>query len=90
MFDVDSCGSASLPRSKRYQLMRVPVAEDVTDPERSDHTGAHVPVAFSLDAKPAREIFYDRLFKIVWAPTNSRCACCGRGRWKCDFESGSA
>jgi len=75
-FDVDSSGSAYLPRSKGYQLMHVPVAEDVTDPERSDYTFRHRPegvelwgtpaaVAFRPDAEPAHEIFYDRFFKIA-------------------------
>jgi len=75
-FDVDSSQSTPLPRSKNYQLMHVPVAEDVTDPERSDYTfrhrpegvelwGAPVAVAFRPDAEPAHEIFYDRFFKII-------------------------
>ena len=75
-FDVDSRGSAPLPRSKRYQLMHVPAAEDVTDPERSDYKFRHRPegdelwgapdaVAFRPDAEPAHEIFYDRFFKIA-------------------------
>jgi hypothetical protein len=75
-FDVDSSQSAPLPRSKRYQLMHVPVAEDVTDPARSDYQFRHRPegnelwgapdvVAFRPDAEPAHEIFYDRFFKIA-------------------------
>ena len=75
-FDVDSRGSAPLPRSKRYQLMHVPAGEDVTDPERSDYKFRHRPegdelwgapdaVAFRPDAEPAHEIFYDRFFKIA-------------------------
>ena len=75
-FDVDSSQSAPLPRSKRYQLLHVPVAEDVTDPERSDYMfrrrpegvelwGAPNAVAFRPDAEPAHEIFYDRFFKIA-------------------------
>jgi hypothetical protein len=75
-FDVDSSGSTPSLRSKRYQLMHIPVAEDVTDPERSDYTFRHRPegnelwgvpdaVAFRPDAAPAHEIFYDRFFKIA-------------------------
>jgi len=75
-FEVDSSGSAPLPWSKRYQLMHVPIAEDVTDPERSDYTFRHRPegvelwgapkaVAFRPDAEPGHEIFYDRFFKIA-------------------------
>jgi hypothetical protein len=75
-FDVDSSQSAPLPRSKRYQLMHVPVVEDVTDPDRSDYKFRHRPegdelwgapdaVAFRPDAEPAHEIFYDRFFKIA-------------------------
>jgi hypothetical protein len=75
-FDVDTSQSAPLPRSKRYQLMHVPVAEDVTDPERSDYKFRHRPegvelwgfpdaVAFRPDAAPTHEIFYDRFFKIA-------------------------
>ena len=75
-FDVDSGQSEPLTRSKRYQLMHVPVAEDVTDPDRSDYTFRHRPegvelwgipkaVAFRPDAEPTHEIFYDRFFKIA-------------------------
>jgi hypothetical protein len=75
-FDVDSSQSAPLPRSKRYQLMHVPVAEDVTDPDRSDYKFRHRPegdelwgapraVAFRPDAEPVHEIFYDRFFNIA-------------------------
>jgi hypothetical protein len=75
-FDVDSSQSAPLPRSKGYQLMHVPVAEDVTDPERSEYTLLHRPegvelwgapdaVAFRPDAEATHEIFYDRFFKIA-------------------------
>ena len=75
-FDVDSSGSTPPLRSKDYQLMHIPVAEDVTDPERSDYTFRHRPegvelwgapdaVAFRPDAEPAHEIFYDRFFKIA-------------------------
>jgi hypothetical protein len=75
-FDADFGGSAPLALSKRYQLMHVPVAEDVTDPERSDYIFRHRPegvelwgfpeaVAFRPDAEPVHEIFYDQFFKIV-------------------------
>jgi len=75
--DVDSSRSAPLPRSKHYQIMHVPVTEDVSDPERSDYTFRHRPsgdevegrpdaVAFRRDVDPASEIFYDRFFKVVF------------------------
>jgi hypothetical protein len=75
-FDVDSSQSAPLLRSTNYQLMHVPVTEDVTDPERSDYTFRHRPegnelwgapdaVAFRPDAETAHEIFYDRFFRIA-------------------------
>ena len=73
-FDVDASRAAPLPRSKRYQIMHVPVAEDVSDPERSEYSLRRRPggvelfgrpgaVAFRPDAEPAHEIFYDRFFK---------------------------
>ena len=76
-FDVDSSGTAPLPRSKHYQIMHVSVAEDVSDPERSEYSLRHRPegvelfghpdaVAFRPDAEPAHEIFYDRFFKVVF------------------------
>jgi uncharacterized protein DUF1629 len=76
-FDVDSSRAAPLPRSKRYQIMHVPVAEDVSDPERSDYTLRHRPegiqlfgfpgaIAFRPDAEPDHEIFYDRFFKVAF------------------------
>ena len=75
-FDVDTSRSAPLPRSKNYEIMHIPVAEDVTDPERSDYEFRHRPegvelwgapraVAFRPDVAPAHEIFYDRFFKIA-------------------------
>ena len=76
-FDVDSSRAAPLPRSKRYQIMHVPVTEDVSDPERSEYSLRHRPegvelfgapdaVAFRPDAAPAHEIFYDRFFKVFF------------------------
>lgn len=71
-----SSQSAPLPRSKNYQIMHIPVAEDVTDPERSEYMLRHRPagvalwgashaVAFRPNAAPAREIFHDRFFRIA-------------------------
>jgi hypothetical protein len=76
-FDVESGRAAPLPRSKHYQIMHVPVTEDVSDPERSDYSLRHRPqgdevfgipgaVAFRPDAEPAHEIFFDRFFKVVF------------------------
>lgn len=73
--DVDSSRSAPLPRSKLYQIMHVPVTEDVSNPERSAYRLRHRPegvelwgppilVAFRPDAEPAHEFFYDRFFKV--------------------------
>jgi hypothetical protein len=77
-FDVDASRSACLPQSKHYQIMHVPVTEDVSEPEDSDYLCRHSPdgsvrlvgvpdaLAFRLDAKPKHEIFYDRFFKIIY------------------------
>lgn len=76
-FDVDASRAAPLPRSKRYQIMHVPVTEDVSDPERSEYSLRHRPdgvelfgypsaIAFRPDAEPVHEIFYDRFFKVVF------------------------
>jgi hypothetical protein len=76
-FDVDASQSARLPQSKRYQIMHVPVTEDVSDPQNSEYTCHHLPdgsvtsgspraVAFRADAEPTHEIFYDRYFKVVY------------------------
>jgi hypothetical protein len=76
-FDVDSSRASPLPRSKRYQIMHVPVAEDASDPGRSEYSLRHRPegvelfgaptaVAFRPGAEPAHEIFYDRFFKVVF------------------------
>ena len=75
--DVDSSRSAPLPRSKLYQIMHVPVREDVSDPKNSDYTYHHFPdgsvtggsplaVAFRPDAEPTHDIFYDRFFKVIY------------------------
>jgi hypothetical protein len=76
--EVDSSRSTLLPRSKHYQIMHLPVAEDVSDPERSDYLFRHRPggdieveghpnaVAFRRDVEPAHEIFYDRFFKVIF------------------------
>jgi hypothetical protein len=76
-FDVDSSRASPLPQSRRYQIMHVPVTEDVSDPERSEYSLRHRPegvelfgrpeaVAFRPDAEPTHEIFYDRFFKVVF------------------------
>jgi hypothetical protein len=76
-FDVDASGSARLPQSKHYQIIHVPVREDVSDPKNSDYTYHHFPdgsvtggspraVAFRPDAEPTHEIFYDKFFKVIY------------------------
>jgi hypothetical protein len=76
-FDVDASESAPLPRSKNYQVMHVPVTEDVADLENSDYTVRHCAdgslkidhphnVVFRADARPAHELFYDRSFKFIY------------------------
>jgi hypothetical protein len=76
-FEVDSSRAAPLPQSKRYQIMHVPVTEDVSDPEHSKYSLRHRPegvelwgrpasVAFRPDAEPAHEIFYDRFFRVIF------------------------
>jgi hypothetical protein len=76
-FEVDSSRSARLPQSKHYQIMHIPVTEDVSDPKNSDYTYHHFSdgsvtggspraVAFRPDAEPTHEIFYDRFFKVIY------------------------
>jgi hypothetical protein len=76
-FDVDASESAPLPRSKNYQVMHVPVTEDVADLKKSDYLVRHCPdgslkiesplkVVFRADAQPAHELFYDRSFKFIY------------------------
>jgi hypothetical protein len=77
-FDVDASESAPLPRSKNYQIMHVPVTEDVSDPINSDYICRHLPdgsvvqtgmplvAVFRQDAKPAHGIFYDKLFRVIY------------------------
>ena len=76
-FEVDSSQSARLPQSKHYQIMHIPVTEDVSDPQNSDYTthhfadgsvsgGSPLSVAFRPDAAPAHDIFYDRFFKLMY------------------------
>jgi hypothetical protein len=75
--DADTSRSAPLPLSKHYKLMHIPVAEEVSDPERSEYTLRHRPdgcelfgspaaVAFRQSPEPAHEIFYDRFFKLIF------------------------
>ena len=75
-FEVDASRSARFPQSKHYQIMHIPVTEDVSDPNNSDYlsdhhpdgtiTGASLAVAFRRDAEPKHEIFYDRFFKLLY------------------------
>jgi hypothetical protein len=76
-FDVDASESAPLPRSKNYQIMHVPVTEDVADLQNSDYLVRHRAdgsleiesprsVAFRPDARPAHEIFRERSFKQIY------------------------
>jgi hypothetical protein len=76
-FDVDASQPARLPQSKRYQIMHIPVTEDVSDPQNSEYTCHHLPdgsvtsgspraVAFRADAEPTHEIFYDKFFKVIY------------------------
>ena len=77
-FDVDASESAPLPRSKNYRTMHVPVTEDVADPINSDYICRHLPdgsvisdgtplsVVFRRDAEPKHDIFYDKLFKVIY------------------------
>jgi hypothetical protein len=77
-FDVNVSESAPLPRSKNYQIMHVPVTEDVSDPINSDYICRHLPdgsvvqtgmplvAVFRQDAKPAHGIFYDKLFRVIY------------------------
>jgi hypothetical protein len=75
-FEVDASLSAPLPQSKHYQIMHIPVTEDVSDPENSEYSCHHLPdgsvtpfgvplAAFRPDAEPTHEIFYDRFFRGV-------------------------
>jgi len=76
-FDVDASRSARSPQSKHYQIMHVPVTEDVSDLKNSDYSSHHSPdgsvrigsprvVAFRPDAEPRHEIFCDRIFKVIY------------------------
>jgi hypothetical protein len=76
-FEVDTSQSARLPQSKHYQIMHIPVTEDVCDPKNSDYLCHHrsdgsvspigAPLAvFRPDAEPTHEIFYDRFFKVPY------------------------
>ena len=77
-FDVDASESAPLPRSKNYRILHVPVTEDVSDPHNSDYichhrsdgsidaSGMPLVAVFRQDAEPAHEIFYDKLFRVIY------------------------
>jgi hypothetical protein len=77
-FDVDASESSPLPRSKNYRTIHVPVTEDVADPEDSDYichhrpdgsvvaTGMPLSVVFRRDVEPTHEIFYDKLFNVIY------------------------
>jgi hypothetical protein len=66
---VDASLSAPLPRSKNYMIMRVPVVENVSDPDRSIYQknaadGLKMPrrIAIRQDVKPTHELFRDNFF----------------------------
>lgn len=70
---VDASLSAPLPRSKNYQIMRVPVVENISDPGRSDYEIRNIAglpqkviwatrMAIRQHANPAHEIFQDSFF----------------------------
>jgi hypothetical protein len=76
-FEVDASDCAPLPRSKNYQVMHVPVTEDVSDLKNSEYLVRHRAdgsleidsphnVVFRPDAQPAHEFFYDRSFKFIY------------------------
>ena len=76
-FDVDASESARSGAIKHYQIMHIPVTEDVSDPKSSDYCATHkvrwfrsrqapARLAFRPDADLAHEIFHDRSFKIVY------------------------
>lgn len=76
-FAVDTSRSSPSLRSKHYQIMHVPVTEEISDLEKSDYVCRHHPdgsvhigrpyiLAFRHDAEPAHEIFYDRHFKFIF------------------------
>jgi hypothetical protein len=76
-FAVDASQSAPLPQSKHYQIMHIPVTEEVSDPDNSEYLCHHLadgsvtPVgaslaAFRSDAAPTHEIFYDRFFWVMY------------------------
>lgn len=76
-FDVDASESAPLPRSKNYQVMHVPVTEDVADLQNSDYLvrhradgsleiGTSFSAVFRRDAQPAHEIFRERSFRHIY------------------------
>ena len=70
---VDASLSAPLPRSKNYMIMRVPVIENISDPNQSDYEIRNIVglpknfisatrIAIRQDARPKREIFQDSFF----------------------------
>lgn len=76
-FEVDDSQSASLPRSKNYQMMEPMVMEDVLDPARSDYDVESINpddgfgplevrrIAVRPDVAPAHDLFYDRFFSSI-------------------------
>ncbi len=76
-FEIDASRSSPSPQSRHYQIMHVPVTEEISDLEKSDYVCRHHPdgsvhvgrpytLAFRHDAEPAHEIFYDRYFKFIF------------------------
>jgi hypothetical protein len=73
-FPVDASSSAPEPRALNYQIMSVPVTDDISDVGASKYTmvdlspGKSVPlgvssIAIRLAARPMYELFHDRFFR---------------------------
>jgi hypothetical protein len=74
---VDASLSAPLPRSKKYMIMRVPVIENIFDPDQSDYKIRNIVglpknfisathMAVRPDAKPTHKIFQDSFFPGIY------------------------
>jgi len=88
-FEVDSSRSVRLPQSKHYQIMHIPVTEDVSDPKNSDYTYHHfsdgsvtgalrAPSPFARTPNRRTKSSTIGFSKSFTAPMNSRCESCGR------------
>jgi hypothetical protein len=88
-FDVDASQSARLPQSMHYQIMHIPVTEDVSDPKNSDYTYHHfsdgsvtgalrAPSPFARTPNRRTKSSTIGFSKSFTAPMNSRCESCGR------------